>query len=71
MKTPMDPEQKFNIGCCVVIGIVVLLIAFSCAFGKESRSSYDLHNSDGSINWNYYNDMQDYFSKHPEKNPAR
>lgn len=48
---------------CIVIGIA------SCSPSGGSSSSYQLHNKDGSINREYYNDMQDYFKKHPEKLP--
>lgn len=42
----------------------------SCEQGCDnSHSSYQLYNKDGTINWKYYNDMQDYFAKHPEKLP--
>ena len=47
--------------------IVIMCGASSC--GGSSSSSYQLHDKDGNVNWDYYNDMQDYFDKHPEKLP--
>ena len=52
----------------IIIAIVLLMgLLGSCSDG--SSSSYQLHNKDGSLNMQYYNDMQDYFAKHPEKRP--
>ncbi len=54
----------------IVMFVIAILIGFaSCGGGGSSSSSYQLHNKDGSINWEYYSDMQDYFAKHPEKLP--
>ena len=58
----------------IILGFFVVLTALlvSCEGGScsdYSSSSYQLHNKDGTINWKYYNDMQDYFAKHPEKLP--
>lgn len=56
-------------------GVAVILLAFmlfgmsACMGSSSSSSSYQLHDKDGNINWDYYNDMQDYFEKHPEKRP--
>ena len=54
-----------------IIFVVVLCILFASCDGSSSRSnsSYQLHNKDGTNNWKYYNDMQDYFAKHLEKRP--
>ena len=54
-----------------IILAVVLMARMLIGFGacNDSSSSYQLHNKDGSINWEYYNDMQDYFAEHPEKLP--
>ena len=62
-------EARGKIVLIVVIIIFTLFALFSCAEGGSSSSSYDLYNKDGSINWQYYNDMQNYFEKHPEKRP--
>lgn len=54
--------------------IAVILLAttvfslYSCGSSSTGSSSYQLHDKDGNINWEY-NDMQDYFKKHPEKRP--
>lgn len=52
----------------VVMMIVTIILGLSSC-GGSSSSSYQLHDKDGNINWEYYNDMQDYFKKHPEKLP--
>lgn len=56
----------------IVIPAVIALV-FMLLFGLttcgSSSSSYDLHDKNGNINWNYVNDMNDYFNKHPEKRP--
>ncbi len=58
-------------GVIAIIVAIVLLMGLigSCGGGGSSSSSYQLHNKDGTINQQYYNDMQDYFNKHPEKRP--
>lgn len=50
-----------------IIGIIIGIMIFlsSCS----GSSSYQLHNKDGSLNMQYYNDMQTYFNNHPEKRP--
>ncbi|MBQ6120091.1 MAG: hypothetical protein IJK98_12720 [Clostridia bacterium] len=53
----------------IAILLVVVMLFGLGACGGSSSSSYQLHKKDGSINWEYYNDMQDYFKKHPEKRP--
>ena len=53
----------------IMICTIIAGIATSGGCSSKSSSSYQLHNKDGSINWEYYNDMQDYFEKHPEKLP--
>ena len=66
----MNKNSKKN----TIIGIIVitlLVIVLGIVFfgGDGSSSSYQLHNKDGSINWNYYSDMQDYFARNPDKLP--
>ena len=58
-----------NIGVIIAIIAAIIMGLVSCSGGSGSSSSYQLHNKDGSINWEYYNDMQDYFAKHPDKRP--
>ncbi|MBQ7638782.1 MAG: hypothetical protein IJS90_07775 [Clostridia bacterium] len=53
----------------VFLLIITVIIGTSACGGSSSSSSYQLHDKDGNINWDYYNDMQDYFEKHPEKRP--
>ncbi len=53
----------------VIVLIAAIIFGIASCGGGASSSSYQLHNSDGSINWDYYNDMQNYFAKHPEKLP--
>lgn len=51
----------------VLLGMMMLFGITGC--NSSSSSSYQLHNKDGSLNWEYYNDMQNYFKEHPEKLP--
>ncbi len=51
----------------IALLLLALMIVGFCAC--DDSSSYSLHNKDGSINWEYYNDMQDYFEKNPDKRP--
>ena len=53
----------------VILLVATILLGTSACGGSSSSSSYQLHDKDGNINWEYYNDMQDYFKKHPEKRP--
>ena len=53
----------------VICMIIILAIMTILVAGCTSSSSYQLHNKDGSLNQKYVNDMNDYFKKHPEKNP--
>lgn len=49
---------------------IALMLATTVALSAcSNRSSYDLHNADGSLNMQYIQDMNDYFEKHPEKLP--
>lgn len=56
-----------------IIAVILLAITvfslYSCGSSSTGSSRYQLHDKDGNINWEYYNDMQDYFKKHPEKRP--
>lgn len=65
----MNEDKKASIIAVIVVVIGMIIGLASCSDSGSSSSSYQLHNKDGSINWNYYNDMQDYFAKHPEKLP--
>ena len=65
----MNGDKKASIIAVIVVVIGMIIGLASCSDSGSSSSSYQLHNKDGSINWNYYNDMQDYFNKHPEKRP--
>ena len=63
-------ENKGSIIIIVLVLVFAIIIGVaSCGSSGSSSSSYQLHNKDGSSNWQYYNDMQDYFDKHPEKRP--
>ena len=50
-----------------IVGWIIVCV-WGCA--RPYSGSYQLHNKDGSLNWEYVTDMWDYFEKHPEKNPA-
>ena len=65
----MNGDKKASIIAVIVVVIGMIIGLASCSDSGSSSSRYQLHNKDGSINWNYYNDMQDYFAKHPEKLP--
>lgn len=56
-------------GTCAIIIVICFFVVAALTSCGDSSSSYDLYNKDGSINWEYYNDMQNYFEKHPEKRP--
>ena len=65
----MNGDKKASIIAVIVVVIGMIIGLASCSDSGSSSSNYQLHNKDGSINWNYYNDMQDYFAKHSEKLP--
>ncbi len=54
-----------------VISVILFIIALIIVLldDSSSSSSYSLHNSDGTLNTEYVNDMNEYFEKHPEKLP--
>lgn len=59
--------KKFTRMICLVLVMATMAI-FAMGSGS-SDSSYQLYNEDGSINQEYYNDMNDYFEEHPDKLP--
>lgn len=52
----------------VAIMLLMFLLSLTACSGSSS-SSYQLHDKNGNINWEYYNDMQDYFERNPDKLP--
>ena len=62
--------MKKNIIYLIILCVSLVIIVVACSVSSGSSSSdYSLHNKDGSLNIRYYNEMQDYFNKHPEKRP--
>ena len=53
----------------VALFIALMLATTVALTACSNRSSYDLHNADGSLNMQFIQDMNDYFEKHPEKLP--
>lgn len=60
-------KDKIKLILTLIVWIVIGIA--SCNSIRDTPSSYELHNKDGSINWEYFDNMQDYFKKHPEKLP--
>ena len=59
-------KKKKPMIICMIINLAIMTMLLA---GCTSSSNYQLHNKDGSLNKQYVNDMNDYFKKHPEKNP--
>ncbi len=53
-----------------IVFIVGWISVFVWGCARPYSGNYQLHNKDGSLNWEYVTDMWDYYEKHPEKNPA-
>ena len=51
------------------LATIIIALLLAATLSACGESSYSLHNSDGSLNHKYVSDMNNYFAKHPEKNP--
>lgn len=70
-KKPMDIKSKVAI--ISVIGLLAMLIMTGMEsekpFDCSGKDAYKLQNDDGTLNMDYYHDMQVYFQKHPDQLP--
>lgn len=67
----MNKNNSGKGGIFIAIGVILFIVFFvgSCSGQYKNSSSYQLHNKDGSLNWNYIQDMQDYFKANPDELP--
>lgn len=57
-------RRTLAVFCAALVLATTTVFTTGCS---SSSSNYQLHNSDGSLNMKFLNDMNNYYKSHPDK----